>query len=120
MNSSGLTALLPFTLLPGQPRAITLHTPEAKPPKAVFLRLEAREKLDPDRLYVELNDQSLELIASAQLVWPFAEEMKPPFRTADRVLTFSVSPSWLQSVNQFLIVAETQVTLDYVYLGVIH
>lgn len=120
VNSSGLTALLPFTLLPGQPRAITLHTPEAKPPKAVFLRLEAREKLDPDRLYVELNDQSLELIASAQLVWPFAEEMKPPFRTADRVLTFSVSPSWLQSVNQFLIVAETQVTLDYVYLGVIH
>jgi len=120
VNSAGPNGALPIALSPGQPRAITLHTPETKGPKAVYLWLQAKEKLDPDRVYVELNDQSLELIASAQFAWPFTLETKPPFHTADRVLTFSVSPSWLQSVNQLLVVAETRVTLEYVYLGVIH
>jgi len=120
VNGSGSTALLPITLSAGQPRAITLHAPEARAPKSVFLWLEAREELDPDKIYVELNDQSLELVASDRLTWPFASEVKRPFHRAERVLCFSVSPSWLQSMNQLLVVADTPVTLDYVYLGIIH
>lgn len=113
-----MNSVLPLTLLPGQARAIALRTPEEHKAARVTLWLEAQQVLDADRIYVEFNDQNLEQVEHAQVSFPFQEQVNKPFASSARVLCFTVPPDWLQSNNQIVLVAETQVTIEYVYLSV--
>ena len=115
-----LTSPLPVTLSAGQPRALSLRTPEVKTAQQVLLWLEAKEKLDSDRLYVEFNDQSLDRLFVADGPLPLPRSLQPAIAASDRALVFEVPPEWLQPNNQILIVSESKITLEYVYLSVIH
>jgi hypothetical protein len=115
-----LTSQLPLALRNAQLETVLLDVQETVTPRQLVLRIECKEDMDPDELKVMFNGRELpegHRPASPQI---FPEKVVRQLPDVKKTVEFAVDPAWLVATNRIGIHAQKEMTVEYVYLGVVH
>jgi hypothetical protein len=115
-----LPSPMPLTLEEGESRDFAIATNEPREPSKLILRLEARADVDPIDLVVSFDGKPLGNGYRTDQLQIFAHTIPHPLAPVSRIVEFVVPPAWLQPMNAVRVTARNHLTLEYVYLAVIH
>jgi hypothetical protein len=111
---------MPLPLKKDERRELTIAANEPREPSSVVLRLEARSDLDPEDLDVSFNGKPLGRGYRTEYVQIFTHTIPHPLAPTSRIVEFVVPPGLLQPMNALRVTAHDDLTLEYVYLAVMH
>jgi hypothetical protein len=115
-----LTSQLPLALRKAQLETVLLEVVEPALPRQLVLRIECKEDMEPEDVRIMFNDRQLpdgHMPASPQI---FPEKVIRLLPDVKNTVEFVVDPAWLRPTNRIGIHAQKAMTVEYVYLGVMH
>lgn len=115
-----LPGVLPLVLRPGKEQSVRILTNESLVPRALVLRIEVDEDISPGDITVRFNGATPGGGTSPATPQVYPEKIWPGLPSMKKTLEFEIDPSLLRPENTLAIGAQRQLTVQWVYLGVIH
>jgi len=115
-----LPGQVPLTLKKGEEKSVVVRTVESTKPRNIVLRIECSDTLAAGDLQIRMNGVTLAggvRPSSAQI---FPEKIWPSLPVREKTLEFVADPGLLRDTNELTIQASRPVTVEWVYLGVMH
>jgi hypothetical protein len=115
-----LPSQMPLPLRAAQLATVTLRLHESMAPRKAILRIECSEALAPEDMRVMFNGTDLAEGIRPTLPQIVPERSIKQLPDVTKTLEFVVDPALLRDANRIGIHAQKGVTVEYVYLGVMH
>ena len=112
--------LMPLTLREAQLETVTMKVHEPVRPKHTVLRIECSENVDPQDIRIFFNGTELAAGARPAVSQIFPEKVVRQTPDVTKTLEFVIDPSQLREENKIGIHAQKEMTVEWVYLGVMH
>jgi hypothetical protein len=115
-----LPGVLPLGLVPGVERTLSVRTQEATAPRSLILRIETEEAIESGDIALRVNGAIPPPGKTPAAPQIFPEKIWPELPFVKKTLEFALDPSFLRPEITLALTARRRLTVQWVYLGVLH